>query len=54
MFEKVLIANRGVIARRIIRKLRRVGVNSVAFYTDSDALSRHVREAAEAYCIGSG
>ena len=54
MFEKVLIANRGVIARRIIRTLRRIGVKSVAVYTDADALSRHVLEADEAYCIGSG
>ena len=54
MFEKVLIANRGAIACRIIRTLRRMGVRSVAVYTDADALSRHVLEADEAYCIGSG
>ncbi|HEY6096181.1 MAG TPA: urea carboxylase [Gallionellaceae bacterium] len=54
MFEKVLIANRGAIACRIIRTLRRIGVTSVAVYTDADALSRHVVEADEAYCIGSG
>ncbi|SFN99186.1 urea carboxylase [Nitrosospira briensis] len=54
MFEKVLIANRGAIACRIIRTLRRMGVRSVAVYTDADALSRHVIEADEAYCIGSG
>ena len=54
MFEKVLIANRGAIACRIIRTLRRIGVGSVAVYTDADALSRHVIEADEAYCIGSG
>lgn len=54
MFEKVLIANRGAIACRIIRTLRRIGVKSVAVYTDADALSRHVIEADEAYCIGSG
>lgn len=54
MFEKVLIANRGAIACRIIRTLRHMGVKSVAVYTDADALSRHVMEADEAYCIGSG
>ncbi|MEK6735480.1 MAG: urea carboxylase [Pseudomonadota bacterium] len=54
MFEKVLIANRGVIACRIIRTLRQLGVKSVAVYTEADALSRHVLEADEAHCIGSG
>ncbi len=54
MFKKVLIANRGAIACRIIRTLRSMGVKSVAVYTDADALSRHVAEADEAYCIGSG
>ncbi len=54
MFTKVLIANRGAIACRIIRTLRRIGVKSVAVYTDADALSRHVVEADEACRIGSG
>lgn len=54
MFETILIANRGAIACRIIRTLRLMGVKSVAVYTDADALSRHVVEADEAYCIGSG
>ncbi|MDK2743068.1 MAG: urea carboxylase [Nitrospira sp. BO4] len=54
MFEKVLIANRGTIACRIIRTLRRIGVESVAVYTDADLLSRHVVEADEAHWIGSG
>ncbi|MCB1984242.1 MAG: urea carboxylase [Burkholderiales bacterium] len=54
MFEKILIANRGAIACRIIRTLRRIGVNSVAVYTEADAMSRHVSEADEAYCIGDG
>lgn len=54
MFRKVLIANRGAIACRIIRTLQRMGVRSVAVYTVADALSRHSLEADEAYCIGSG
>jgi len=54
MFEKVLIANRGAIACRIIRTLRRIGVKSVAVYTEADAWSRHVTEADEAHSIGSG
>ncbi|MDO9469743.1 MAG: urea carboxylase [Nitrosomonas sp.] len=54
MFEKILIANRGAIACRIIRTLRRMNVKSVAVYTEADALSRHVTEADETYCIGSG
>jgi urea carboxylase len=54
MFKKVLIANRGAIACRIIRTLRRMQVKSVAVYTEADALSRHVTDADEAYCIGSG
>ncbi len=54
MFDKVLIANRGAIACRIIRTLRRMQVKSIAVYTEADALSRHVTEADEAYRIGSG
>jgi urea carboxylase len=54
MFEKILIANRGAIATRITSTLRRMGVKSVAVYTEADALSRHVAAADEAYCIGSG
>lgn len=54
MFNKVLIANRGAIACRIIRTLRRMNVTSVAVYSEADALSRHVSEADETYCIGEG
>ena len=52
MFSKVLIANRGAIACRIIRTLRRMGVASVAVFSDADAGSAHVREADEAVRIG--
>ena len=54
MFNKILIANRGAIACRIIRTLRRMKIASVAVYTEADALSRHVANAGEAYCIGDG
>src|SRR5437879_1917327 len=52
MFNKVLIANRGVIACRVIRTLRNMGVASVAVYSDADAHSMHVAQASEAVCIG--
>jgi urea carboxylase len=49
---KVLIANRGEIACRIIRTLKQMGVGSVAIYSEADANARHVREADEAVCVG--
>ena len=52
MFNKILIANRGTIACRIIRTLRRLGIGSVAVYSDADLGSLHVREADEAVRIG--
>jgi urea carboxylase len=52
MFNKVLIANRGAIACRIQRTLRRLQIASVAVYSEADRDSRHAREADEAVCIG--
>src|SRR5947209_4202356 len=52
MFGKVLIANRGTIACRIIRTLRRMGIHSVAVYSEADRHSLHVEHADEAVLIG--
>ena len=54
MFTKVLIANRGAIACRIIRTLKKMGVGSVAVYAHADAQSLHVRQADEAVSLGEG
>jgi 3-methylcrotonyl-CoA carboxylase alpha subunit len=53
MFSKILIANRGEIACRVIRTARRMGIATVAVYSEADARAMHVDAADEAYCIGA-
>ncbi|MCJ7802702.1 MAG: acetyl-CoA carboxylase biotin carboxylase subunit, partial [Candidatus Marinimicrobia bacterium] len=54
MFKKILIANRGEIALRIIRACHELGIKTVAVYSTADEYSLHVKFADEAVCIGPG
>lgn len=53
MLRKILIANRGEIAVRIIRACAEMGIRSVAIYSEADRFALHVKKADESYCIGS-
>ena len=52
MFKKILVANRGEIALRVIRTCKEMGIKTVAVYSVADAESIHVKFADEAVCIG--
>ncbi|WP_274650931.1 acetyl-CoA carboxylase biotin carboxylase subunit [Paenibacillus humicola] len=54
MFKKILIANRGEIAVRIIRACREMGIETVAVYSEADRQALHVKMADQAFCIGPG
>ena len=54
MFKKILIANRGAIATRIIRTLQQMGIQAVAIYAEADRDSLHVSYADEAFSLGEG
>jgi len=54
MFKKLLVANRGEIAIRIIRSAQELGVRTVAIYEETDKAAMHIMKADEAICIGSG
>src|SRR4051812_4859396 len=53
MFKKILIANRGEIAMRVLRTARRFAIRTVAVYSEADKHALHVEQADEAICIGA-
>ena len=53
MFKKLLVANRGEIAIRIIRSAQELGIRTVAVYEETDKTAMHIMRADEAICLGS-
>ena len=53
LFDKILIANRGEIACRVMRTANRLGIRTVAIYSDADSRAAHVAMADEAVCVGA-